>query len=75
MVLRTGAMRTKLLLIASAGLAIALPAIAQQVVPLLADGSVRSHVDRVFAWTDVAEAFDYLGSSGKQGKVLLDFSV
>jgi NADPH:quinone reductase-like Zn-dependent oxidoreductase len=43
------------------------------VVPHLATGRVRAVIDKIFPAEAAAEAFDYLTSRGKRGKVLLDF--
>lgn len=45
-----------------------------EVTPLLAERIVSPNVDRIFPWDAAAEAFDHLASSGKRGKVLLDFA-
>jgi len=54
--------------------AAAMQAFARSVVPVLAAGRALPRVDRVFAASDAAAAFDYLGRPGKSGKVLLDFA-
>lgn len=54
--------------------ALAVERFAHEVTPLLEAGSVTAHVDRIFPAEQAAEAFDHLSSSGKRGKVLLDFS-
>jgi NADPH:quinone reductase-like Zn-dependent oxidoreductase len=54
--------------------AVAVQAFARSVVPLLADGSVRPLVDRVFDAGDVNAAFERLAGPGKLGKVLLRFA-
>ncbi len=43
------------------------------VVPLLADGTLRPVVDRVFAASDVLAAYDHLASNESFGKVVLEF--
>jgi NADPH:quinone reductase len=53
--------------------ALAVQAFGREVVPLLATGSVRPVIDRVFPVEQAAEAFDYLTRPGKFGKVLLAF--
>ena len=47
---------------------------AHAVVPHLASGRMRALVDRVFPAEEAAEAFEYMASAGKLGKVLLAFS-
>lgn len=54
--------------------ALAVERFAHEVTPLLEAGSVTAHVDRIFPAEQAAAAFDHLNSSGKRGKVLLDFS-
>ena len=44
-----------------------------EVVPHLASGRMRAIVDRIFPAEEAADAFDYMASSGKFGKVLLAF--
>jgi NADPH:quinone reductase-like Zn-dependent oxidoreductase len=44
---------------------------ARQVVPWLAEGRVAPIVDRVFDLGQASEAFDYIRTPGKLGKVLL----
>lgn len=46
---------------------------AKEVLPLLVSGTVVPTVDRVFAATDVAEAYRYLSSNESFGKVILEF--
>lgn len=46
---------------------------ADEVVPLLANGSIRPNLDRVFAAEDVIAAYKYLGSNESFGKVVLEF--
>lgn len=46
---------------------------AHELVPLLASGRVRALVDRIFPAGEAPEAFDYMASQGKFGKVLLSF--
>jgi NADPH:quinone reductase len=53
--------------------AAAVQALAREVVPHLASGRMRAIVDRVFPAEEAADAFDYMASSGKFGKVLLAF--
>ena len=53
--------------------AAAVQAFAREVVPHLASGRMRAIVDRVFPAEEAADAFDYMASSGKFGKVLLVF--
>jgi putative PIG3 family NAD(P)H quinone oxidoreductase len=53
--------------------AAAVQAFAHEVVPHLASGRMRAVVDRVFPAEEAADAFDYMASSGKFGKVLLAF--
>jgi NADPH:quinone reductase-like Zn-dependent oxidoreductase len=53
--------------------AAAIRALEHEVVPLLADGRARPVIDSVFPIGDVHAAFDRLESSGKIGKVLVDF--
>ncbi len=48
-------------------------AFADEVVPLLVNGTVRTNVDRVFAAEDVIAAYKYLGSNESFGKVVLEF--
>ncbi len=43
------------------------------VVPLLADGTLRPVIDRVFAASDVLAAYDHLASNESFGKVVLEF--
>jgi NADPH:quinone reductase-like Zn-dependent oxidoreductase len=54
--------------------AAAVLAFEHQVVPLLADGRARAIVDSVFPAAEATAAFDRLASSGKLGKVLIEFS-
>lgn len=51
----------------------AVRAFAAEVVPLLADRRVVPFVSRVFAAEDVEEAFDFMGTPSKHGKVLIGF--
>jgi putative PIG3 family NAD(P)H quinone oxidoreductase len=44
---------------------------AERVVPLINENKVRPNVDRVFGFTDVQEAYRYLGSNVSFGKVVL----
>lgn len=53
--------------------AAAVQAFAHEVVPHLVSGRMRAIVDRVFPAEEAADAFDYMGGSGKFGKVLLAF--
>lgn len=53
--------------------AAAVRAFEREVVPGLADGSMRPLVDSVYPAADVTDAFDRLAGSGKLGKVLVDF--
>jgi NADPH:quinone reductase len=53
--------------------ALAVQAFGRQVVPLLASGTVRPVIDRVFPVAEAAAAFDHLAAPGKFGKVLLAF--
>lgn len=53
--------------------AAAVQAFAREVVPHLADGRIVPLVDSVFPAEEAPAAFDRLASSGKLGKVLLDF--
>jgi NADPH:quinone reductase-like Zn-dependent oxidoreductase len=53
--------------------AAALQAFAHELVPHLAEGRLRAIVDRIFPVEEAEEAFDYMASSGKFGKVLLAF--
>jgi NADPH:quinone reductase-like Zn-dependent oxidoreductase len=53
--------------------AAAVRAFGRSVVPLLAAGTVRPRIDRVFPAAEVTAAFDYLAKPGKSGKVLLAF--
>lgn len=46
---------------------------AKEVLPLLVSGTVVPTVDRVFAASDVAEAYKYLESNESFGKVILEF--
>ena len=46
---------------------------ARDVVPLLADGTLRPNLDRVFSVEDVREAHEYLESNDSFGKVVLEF--
>lgn len=46
---------------------------AAEVVPLLASGAVGANVDRVFPFTEVREANEYLESNESFGKVVLEF--
>lgn len=39
--------------------------------PLFADGRLRPVIDRVFPWTEVAEAHRYMESNQNQGKIIL----
>ncbi|MEQ1921721.1 MAG: NAD(P)H-quinone oxidoreductase [Pyrinomonadaceae bacterium] len=48
-------------------------AFADEVVPLLATGTIRPNLDRVFAAEDVIAAYKYLGSNESFGKVVLEF--
>ena len=43
------------------------------VVPLVADGTLRPVIDRVFAASDVLAAYDHLASNESFGKVVLEF--
>ena len=43
------------------------------VVPLVADGTLRPVIDRVFAAADVLAAYDHLASNESFGKVVLEF--
>jgi NADPH2:quinone reductase len=52
----------------------AVRAFEKEVVPALAGGRMRPLIDSVFPADRVTEAFDRLASSGKVGKVLLDFA-
>ncbi len=51
----------------------AVRAFEDEVVPLLADGTVRPSIDSVWPVQDVHRAFDRLGERGKNGKVLVRF--
>ena len=53
--------------------AAAVQAFARELVPHLASGRIAPLVDRIFPAAEAAAAFDRLASSGKLGKVLLDF--
>jgi NADPH:quinone reductase-like Zn-dependent oxidoreductase len=53
--------------------AAAVQAFAHELVPHLGEGRVRAIVDRVFSVEEAEEAFEYMASSGKFGKVLLAF--
>lgn len=44
---------------------------AKNVVPLLANKTIRPNIDRVFDMTSVREAYEYLGSNESFGKVVL----
>ena len=44
-----------------------------EVVPLLAAGTVKPNLDRVFPASDAGEAYAYLGSNESFGKVVLEF--
>lgn len=44
---------------------------ARRIVPLLADATIAPIVDRVFDITEATDAFDYINTPGKLGKVLL----
>jgi putative PIG3 family NAD(P)H quinone oxidoreductase len=46
---------------------------ARDVVPLLAEGTVRPNVDRVFNFEDIRSAHEYLESNESFGKVVLEF--
>jgi putative PIG3 family NAD(P)H quinone oxidoreductase len=46
---------------------------ARDVVPLLAEGTLRPNVDRVFSFEDVRAAHEYLESNESFGKVVLEF--
>ncbi|MBK7392107.1 MAG: NAD(P)H-quinone oxidoreductase [Chloracidobacterium sp.] len=46
---------------------------ADEVVPLLANGTICPNLDRVFAVNDVIAAYKYLGSNESFGKVVLEF--
>ena len=46
---------------------------ANEVVPLIANGTIRPNLDRVFAAEDVIAAYKYLGSNESFGKVVLEF--
>jgi len=46
---------------------------ASEVVPLLAGGAVRPNIDRIFHFTEVREAHEYLESNESLGKVVLEF--
>lgn len=46
---------------------------AAEVIPLFKNGTVRPNLDRVFAATDVIEAYKYLESNESFGKVVLEF--
>ena len=47
-------------------------AFAREVLPLIADGSVRPNLDRTFALSEVREAYSYLASNKSFGKVVLE---
>jgi NADPH2:quinone reductase len=44
----------------------------RDVVPLLAKGTIKPNVDRIFGLADVREAYEYLGSNESFGKVVLE---
>jgi len=46
---------------------------AHEVVPLLASGAVEANIDRVFPFTEVRAAHEYLESNKSFGKVVLEF--
>jgi putative PIG3 family NAD(P)H quinone oxidoreductase len=46
---------------------------AHEVVPLLASGAVEANIDRVFPFTEVRAAHEYLESNESFGKVVLEF--
>lgn len=49
-------------------------AFAAHALPRFADGTLRPVVDRVFDWTDVAEAHRYMGENRNAGKIVLRVS-
>lgn len=51
----------------------AVAAFEHEVVPLLADGRVQPFIEATYPHTDVQAAFRHLSSSGKRGKILLQF--
>src|SRR3954452_12449692 len=53
--------------------AAAVQAFGHQIVPALADGSLRGFVDRIFPADQLDDAFAYMVQPGKFGKVLLEF--
>lgn len=54
--------------------AAAVRAFEREVVPGLADGTMRARIDATFAAERVRAAFDRLGAPGKVGKVLVEFT-
>jgi NADPH:quinone reductase len=46
---------------------------AEEVVPLLADGTLKPNIDKVFKMEDVKESHEYLESNASFGKVVLEF--
>jgi NADPH:quinone reductase len=46
---------------------------AEEVVPLLADGTLKPNIDKVFKVEDVKESHEYLESNASFGKVVLEF--
>lgn len=53
--------------------AAAVKAFAAEVLPLIANGTIRPNLERVFEYTDVRAAHDYLESNESFGKVVLRF--
>jgi NADPH:quinone reductase-like Zn-dependent oxidoreductase len=53
--------------------ALAVQAFSRCVVPHLASGRVRAHVDSVFPVANIHDAFDHLSSPGKAGRILVGF--
>jgi NADPH:quinone reductase-like Zn-dependent oxidoreductase len=51
----------------------AVNAFTRDVVPMLASGSVRPNVDRIFSADEVRAAHEYLESNESFGKVILEF--
>lgn len=46
----------------------------REVWPLLASGAIKTHICKVFAWSDVRAAHAFMDANEQIGKVVLDFS-
>jgi putative PIG3 family NAD(P)H quinone oxidoreductase len=45
----------------------------EEVLPMIADGTIRPNIDKVFSYQDVRRAHEYLESNASFGKVVLEF--